>query len=91
MTRKEVYEVIDGERDYQGAMGARDIPTIEGELLLLEEYVNKARKAYTETFGDPSEEATRDQIRKIAAIAVRCMENHGAPKRTSHQRFGEGV
>lgn len=81
MERKEVYELIDGERDYQAEMGARRVLPIEGEMLLLSTYLRKAETVYAETFGDPGEMPTMDVIRKIAAIAVRCMENHPTPPR----------
>lgn len=81
MTRNEVFELINGERAYQDTLRGNLIPSIEQELLLLEEYCLRARKTYSDTFGDPTEEPTRDFIRKIAGIAVRCMEHHGAPPR----------
>lgn len=86
MTRDEVYDLINKEREYQDGLGCHPIP-LEGELLLLEEYVRKARTAYTETMGDQSETPTRDVIRKIAAIAVRCLEFHGAPPRVVKEKI----
>lgn len=81
MNRNAVYELINGERAYQDSLRGNLIPSVEQELLLLEEYCLRARKTYSDTFGDPTEEPTRDFIRKIAGIAVRCMEHHGAPPR----------
>lgn len=74
----EIITAIDGERAYQMDLNENDAGmSVEAELLLLEEYIARARQTWTATFGDPTEKATRDCIRKIAGIAVRCMENHG--------------
>lgn len=80
MNRDEVYEIINEEREYQEKLESRPLP-IEGELLLLEEYVAKARNLYVHTISDQTETKTRNEIRKIAAIAIRCIENHGTPRR----------
>ena len=73
--RKEVYKAIDGERDFQDTLNSYEL-AVSGEILLLEEYIKRARVAYTNTFGDPTEKPTRNIVRKVAAIAVRCLENH---------------
>jgi hypothetical protein len=81
-TRQEVYEAINTEREYQDRLWEQSPsrPTSIGEaVLLLEEYVSRARLEWT---GEPApEERTLNVIRKIAGIAVRCMEQHGAPGR----------
>ena len=77
-----VTRAIDEERSYQAELNPNDDKmSIEAELLLLEEYIGKARAVWTTTFGDDGETPTRHMIRKIAVIAVRCMENHGAARR----------
>jgi len=81
--RDEVYAAIDTERAYQDdkwgeAVDPRPL-SIGEDILLIEEYVLKARQAWS-TEHRP-EVGALEQIRKIAGIAVRCMENHGAPKR----------
>ena len=89
--RTEVYAAIDSERDYQmqtwptsldpGEDEPKDNPHTVGEdILLMEEYIERARKAWTEVY-DSSDMEALHMIRKVAGIAVRCMENHGAPKR----------
>ena len=79
--RKEVYAVIDRERDYQDSLWPHDgLPSSIGEaVLMLEEYASLARKSWTNETAP--EVGTLDIIRKIAAIGVRCMEDHGAPER----------
>lgn len=82
MNRSIVFALIENERKYQDGIGCPPV-SLEGELLLLGDYIDRARRAYAENFGDETETAARDAVRKIAAIAVRCMENHGAPARES--------
>ncbi len=84
--RQEVYEAIDSEREYQdslwpdhgGALTGNPL-TIGEFVLLLQEYVSQARGEWTI---EPKPEInTLNVMRKIAGIAVNCMEQHGAPKR----------
>ncbi len=84
MTRQAVYDAIDTEREYQDGLtpdrrDKREMVTGE-ELVLLREYVDRAFANWTNTPG-VNPEITLHDFRKIAAIAVRCMENHGAPHR----------
>lgn len=79
MTREEVYKLIDGERDYQESLWPVN-PLQEGEFIsLLQDYVNQARAIWVR---EPKPcQQTMGMIRKIAAIAVNAMEQHGAPAR----------
>ncbi len=79
---QEIMDAIAGERAYQRELNENDADmSIAAELLLLEEYVQRARAIWTGSFGDARETVTRDVIRKVAGIAVRCMENHGVVNR----------
>lgn len=79
MKREEVYRLIDGERDYQNKVwvdsGANEVGS---HCALIERYARKGLDAWTDNKGD---EAGLDVIRKIAALCVRAMEQHGAPVR----------
>ena len=83
--RDDVYRVIDGERAYQDAQRGtaktdRPLPhPVAAELLMLERYIGHARTAWVDNPGDLD---ALHQVRKVAAIAVRCLEVHGAPKRS---------
>lgn len=83
-SRTETYNVLDGERTYQESLhkkpGQHPI-SLPGELILLRVYLRKAEEAYAVTFGDPGEKPTMNVMRKITAIGLRCMENHGAVPR----------
>lgn len=88
MDREDVYELINGERDYQEMMGKK-YGWGEGEgasnhsigdfVLMLECYTRKAVDAWCHA-QDGNEEALAT-IRKIAGIAVACMEKHGSTPR----------
>lgn len=80
MKRGKIFGVITGERMYQDAQqeGGRfekKVHTVGEELLLMKRYLDKAIAKYTDNFGDAP---ALHGIRKVAALAVRCMENHGA-------------
>jgi hypothetical protein len=84
-TRQEVYAAIDQERAFQDTLwpgrecGTSNPLKIGEFILLVEEYAAKARTAWTKEKA-PEMEAL-DIVRKIAAIAVNCMEQHGAVPR----------
>lgn len=82
LTRKQVYNIIDGERDYQDVLPpTRTVGvehTVGDYITILRHYLMKADEAYTTKAGD---EAALDVIRKIAGTAIHCMEDHGAPRR----------
>ena len=80
--RAEVYEAIDSEREYQDAMkGIRASTanrTLGDYLTLLNHYIVEANQSYVKSRGACM---AMHEVRKIAAIAVRVMEENGAPKR----------
>lgn len=75
--RRMVYAAIQQERVYQEDTwpGAR---TLDGEALLFGRYLHAADVAWSD---NPGDEMALDVIRKLAGIAVRCLENHGCPLR----------
>lgn len=83
-SRADVYAAIDSERAYQNSLGGdrrepREINHSVGDYLtMLRFYVTKADQAWTD---NPGTDAAMNVIRKIAGIAVRAMEEHGAPRR----------
>jgi hypothetical protein len=80
-TRAEVYKVIDAERLYQATLppNRSEDPTrkrtVSEYLTMLDHYVRHAQDAWTCRSG---EELPLHDMRKIAALAVRCMEEWGA-------------
>jgi len=92
MERKDVYKRIDGERNYQdivGKSGQRgDTPDEEKPVSewvnYIEYHLSKAKDCnYHLKTNDALEE-----IRKVAALAVRAMEIHGCPERRMPSRIG---
>lgn len=82
--RSIVFKAIVTERKYQDSLPAtrrehRIMPLGE-ELLLLKEYLDRAIKNWTDAPGANPDIAKHD-IRKLAGICVRALENHGAPMR----------
>lgn len=82
--RSDVYAVIDGERDYQQSLpGNRSedplrVRTMAEYLTMLDHYVRHAQDAWTTRAGI---EVPLHDMRKIGALAVRCMEEWGALSR----------
>jgi hypothetical protein len=83
--RAAAYRAIDSERDYQNQVWANhtnngpNALSIGEFILLADEYVTQARQQWSK---EPRpERAALNTMRKIAAIAVNCMEQHGAPVR----------
>ena len=82
--RDAVYRAIDSERDYQQGLWPghedQDNPLTIGEFLtLLRVYLQKAEEEWT-VEAKPEMNAL-NTVRKVAGIAVNCMEQHGAPYR----------
>jgi hypothetical protein len=84
LTREQVYSIIDSERDYQEEMKKlcfwQETHSVGDFLTMIRHYSAKADAAWNEHTG---EEIASDFIRKIAGIAVACMEQNGAPRRTT--------
>lgn len=82
-TREKVYEAIDTERAYQDTRISNKFEQPAGgimwpvpaEILMMEEYIKRAREEWTNQKGDVP---ALHMIRKVAGLAVRCMEHHGA-------------
>lgn len=68
------------EREYQEERWDDNYMTVGEEILLIQRYVAHASTAWA---GKPRGEEVEalHVMRKIAGIAIRCMENHGAPLR----------
>ena len=88
--RQTVYEAINSERDYQTLTslewGHNGTPSFEAEILLMEQYVQSIRETWAFS---PDNTEPLEEVRKLAAITVRCMENHGCQLRTKMSRKKE--
>jgi hypothetical protein len=98
-TREEVYQAIDGERDYQQAMAsnAHGDPTndrtksLEEFALYIQDYTTELVHQLARTWGPDAYAKPLDTLRKVAALAVAAMEVWGAPKRTAPTKHKEGT
>lgn len=87
MTRPEVYNLIDGERNYQDDRWNANSGTGEGWhspqewLSFIQDYTSEALHVGTRQADRYAFEQQMECVRKIAALAVAAMEQHGAPAR----------
>lgn len=81
MTRNEVYKLIDGEREYQERRWERPKHNHSATeyLVYVDHYV---KTAFQRVSTQDGENGALECLRKIAALAVAAMEEHGAPPRT---------
>lgn len=84
--RENAFAAINSEREYQdnvvGNKYSQAMHTVAAEILMMEEYIQRARFMWINNAGD---EAALKEIRKATALGVRCMEHHGAPLREAAQ------
>lgn len=82
MERNEVYKLIDGEREYQESRWPHPAHKHSATeyMVYIQYYVGLAMTAVS---AQDSESGALVNLRKIAAIAVAAMEEHGAPARGS--------
>lgn len=82
--RAAAYNAIDSERDYQDALSSDRTDgsqhTVGDYTVMLQHYQQELVKAWTMNAGV---DQALHVMRKIAAIAVHCMEDHGAPVRAA--------
>ena len=83
-TREQVYKALDGERDYQESRWNAEYHEVAAFILYMEEYLARTRElASTLADNEANEngESALDFVRKVTALGVACMEQHGAPRR----------
>jgi hypothetical protein len=76
--REAIYDVLDGERDYQDEIHP-EAPTLATVYALLAKYTEKLGMLSAGNM-----DKTRKRLRQIAAIAIKGMEHHGASPRENH-------
>jgi len=90
--RSEVYAAIDGERKYQQERGSQEdwLPnedkTIGDFMIFMQEYLGIGMRDYSHmAHVHGGREAALNNIRKVAALAVACMETHGVVTREEEE------
>ena len=86
-TRSEVYAAIDSERAYQDSRwvagdNAHHSHSLCDWITYIEDYLAEAKHIASRESFPACDEKVLDIIRKVAGMAVACMEEHGAPHRT---------
>lgn len=85
MDRKDVYKLVDGERDYQDATWSSSTAlSTTGEITLLRSYLQDFEKHYREEDDAPECDVPAKclhDVRKMTGILVRAMENNNTPAR----------
>lgn len=87
MNRQDIYKIIDGERDYQNSRWNANTTTTEGKhsvlefLVYMRDYIEEAMHFSTRNSDPSAQEFTLNSVRKVAALAVSCMEQHGVTPR----------
>lgn len=78
-SREEVYTAVDSERSYQETLTRNDVTDQRPleQLALIETIIQRAK---AEWYDNPGA-FNMNYMRKIAGVAVRSMEQWGAPKR----------
>jgi len=83
-TREEVYAAIDGEREYQCKWETSDskgLHEVGAFILFMEDYLHEARHQLSRAADPEASQAALSTPRKVIALDVACMEQHGAPER----------
>lgn len=87
VTRQEVYDAIDGERDYQERRWNRNTTASEGLhtvsewIVYMQDYMTQAINQVSRHPEPQASQMALETIRKITTMGVCCMEQNGAPKR----------
>lgn len=71
MKLEDVIDMVVSERKFQVWYG--ESPSVGEEILLMEEYITRARKEWLCSVGD--EEAIKEIV-SVVTIGLRCLENH---------------
>lgn len=91
IARAEVYSAIDTERDYQlvrwGIKGEDAKHSVGDFLTYMDDYLVEAKHRASREEGNSG---ALEVLRKVVALGVACMEQHGAPKRQKSPAWQSG-
>jgi len=85
--RKEVYAAIDSERAYQDRRWNTGTTTTGGQhsvtefLVFMRDYIEEALHTVSRNAEPGASEKALENVRKVTAMGVACMEQHAAPHR----------
>lgn len=81
MTQDEVFKIISLEREYQDRKWGRPFGhphEVGAYLTIMRKLLTEAEFAWASQNGD---EGALDELRKVVAVGIACMEEHGAVNR----------
>ena len=87
LTRKEVYDIIDGEREYQDSRWNEHTTASGGThdpdtwLIYIQDYVTEAIHIASRNPNPEAQERVMEHIRKIGSMCVAAMEQNGVKPR----------
>lgn len=88
MNRTEIYQILDGEREYQdqlwGGHKHDNFHSVGDFMIYIDDYMRKAKDAYTNQHGKL---AALDVLRKVVALGVACFEVHDVPERKLNKQL----
>lgn len=90
--RRDVYAALDSERDYQDSRWNASTTTSEGRhsfsewIAYMEDYLDEAKHILARFARQVGEPQVAQIIRKVTAMGVAAMEEHGAPQRDGFYR-----
>jgi hypothetical protein len=87
-TRPEVYKAIDTERDYQERRWDGHQHTITEWMVYMRDYLEEGLHHVSRS---SNELQALEEVRKVAALGVACMEQLGAPERPPYQYQLKGI
>lgn len=91
--RNRIYQILNEERAYQDNLSQKNCTharervssfSVTDELLMIARNVSRAIEEWCDQKND---QQALCAVRKIAAISIRCMENHGVPTRAEEMEL----
>lgn len=92
MERQDVYKAIDSERDYQNSRWnentttSKNKHTFEDWIMYIEDYLAEAKHILSREARQIADPKASDIMRKVAAMAVCSLEEHGVKQREGFER-----
>lgn len=84
--RRAAFIAIDSERSFQESLitqaGSDRSKPVESYVLYMDDYMRELKTQLSRDWTPACKGRALNTLRKIAALATACMEEHGAPKRT---------
>lgn len=90
-SRYEIYRALDGEREYQGQKFGDKPHSLTEFLVYIRDYTEEALTLVTRSADEDSKLDTLDSIRKIAALGVAALEQHGVQTREQEEARDIGI